>query len=144
MLIWLTAATTRKWSPNENYAPRDDGALHARRRTAAYTEDDVREQARALTGFRNDWNAGRGPSTSASTRSAHDSGVKTIFGKRGDFDWQDSCRLCVAEPDHPSLLRPEAVELLRPDAARRGDASGARASLRRERLRRSGPSSRRS
>ena len=36
----------------------------------AYTEDDVREMARALTGWRADWSAGRATRTSASTPTA--------------------------------------------------------------------------
>ena len=39
-----------------------------------YSERDVREQARALTGFANDWRRGAGPSTSASTRSGTTAG----------------------------------------------------------------------
>jgi uncharacterized protein (DUF1800 family) len=30
--------------------------------------------------------------------------VKTIFGKRGRFDWRDSCRLCVHHRLHPSFF----------------------------------------
>jgi len=30
--------------------------------------------------------------------------VKTIFGKRGRFDWHDSCRLCVHHRLHPSFF----------------------------------------
>ena len=32
MLLWLNGTYNSKDAPNENYAPRDDGALHARRR----------------------------------------------------------------------------------------------------------------
>src|SRR2546423_1440553 len=34
----------------------------------------------------------------------HDTGVKPICGKRGRFDWQDSCRLCVHPRVHPSFF----------------------------------------
>jgi uncharacterized protein (DUF1800 family) len=36
--------------------------------------------------------------------SYHDAGIKRIFAKRGAFNWQDSCRLCVTHPDHPSFF----------------------------------------
>src|ERR687887_8486 len=34
----------------------------------------------------------------------HDTGAKRIFGKRGHFDWKDSCRLCVHHRLHPSFF----------------------------------------
>jgi uncharacterized protein (DUF1800 family) len=34
----------------------------------------------------------------------HDAGVKTIFGKSGNFEWQDACRLCLEHPNHPSFF----------------------------------------
>ena len=30
----------------------------------------------------------------------HDDGRKMIFGKAGNFDWRDSCRLCLEHPAH--------------------------------------------
>ena len=30
--------------------------------------------------------------------------MKTIFRHRGTFNWEDSCRLCVTHPDHPSFF----------------------------------------
>ena len=83
--------------------PRADGALHARRRTR-YTERDVREQARALTGFRNDWREGVGPTTSASTASATTSASKRIFGRRGRFDWRDASSSASSTRSHPSFF----------------------------------------
>jgi uncharacterized protein (DUF1800 family) len=69
----------------------------------AYTQRDVREQARALTGFTNDWDDS-GPSSFRFDPSLYDLGVKTIFGRRGRFDWRDTCRLCVQHPLHPSFM----------------------------------------
>jgi uncharacterized protein (DUF1800 family) len=66
---------------------------------SGYTEDDVREQARALTGFRYDWTQD-GPTNFRYDASYHDKGVKKIFGQSGHFKWQDSCRLCVSHPAH--------------------------------------------
>jgi uncharacterized protein (DUF1800 family) len=69
-----------------------------------YTEDDVREQARALTGWRNDWNDNIGPVNFRYDQRRHDDGVKRIFGKRGRYDWRDSCRLCYQHRLHPSFF----------------------------------------
>jgi uncharacterized protein (DUF1800 family) len=67
-----------------------------------YSERDVREHARALTGWTNTWN----PATGAQEDfhfdpKLHDDGVKTIYGKRGRFTWKDSLRLVLNHPDHP-------------------------------------------
>ena len=57
--------------------------------------------------------------------------MKTIFGQTGDFDWQDSCRLCLAASTASVVLRHEALELLRSDAVGRGDLHRAAEALRR-------------
>ena len=46
MLIWLNGIENSKWSPNENYA-RELMELFTLGASRGYTEDDVREQARA-------------------------------------------------------------------------------------------------
>ena len=51
MLIWLNGTENTKWRPNENYA-RELMELFTLGAGRGYTEDDVREQARALTGWR--------------------------------------------------------------------------------------------
>ena len=48
-----------------------------------YGEEDVRQNARALTGFRNDWKNGIGDTNFRYDPSYHDPGMKTIFGKHG-------------------------------------------------------------
>ena len=42
--------------------------------------------------------------TSISTASSTTRGVKRILGKRGRFDWRDSCRLCLTHRSHPSFF----------------------------------------
>ncbi len=54
MILWLSSADNTRWEPNENYA-RELMELFTLGVNRGYTERDVREQARALTGFRNDW-----------------------------------------------------------------------------------------
>ena len=102
MLLWLSGADNTRWSPNENYA-RELMELFTLGAGRGYTERDVRQQARALTGWRNDW-SNIGPVRFRYDKDRHDVGVKTIFGKRGHFDWKDSVRLCVHHRLHPSFF----------------------------------------
>lgn len=103
MLLWLSGSENSKESPNENFA-RELMELFTLGADRGYTESDVREQARALTGFRNDWDDGIGPNNFRFDPEYHDPGTKRIFGKRGRFEWRDSCEMCLAHPSHPSFF----------------------------------------
>ena len=116
MLLWLNGTQNTKWSPNENYA-RELMELFTLGAGRGYTEDDVREQARALTGWRNDWDDGVGDVNFRYDPNRHDTGIEDVFGKSGNFGWQDACRLCLRNPLHASFFVTEALELLHPDAA---------------------------
>ena len=94
MMIYLDTETNRKGKPNENYARElmelfTTGIGH-------YTEDDVRESARAFTG----WTL-RGASqlrlTTQSTFVArlHDDTPKTFMGKTGNFTGDDIVEMLV-------------------------------------------------
>ena len=102
MLLWQNGNTNNKDSPNENYG-REMLELFTLGADRGYDQHDVHQNARALTGWTNDWND-QGPVNFRFEPSLHDYGVKRIFGHRGRFDWRDSCRLAVAHPDHPSFL----------------------------------------
>jgi uncharacterized protein (DUF1800 family) len=103
MLIWLDGVQNTKRSPNENYG-REMMELFTLGWSNGYTETDVREQARSLTGWRAQRIRGVGPTNFQYLPQAHDDGTKTVFGKSGDFDWHDSCRLCVQHPYHPAYF----------------------------------------
>jgi uncharacterized protein (DUF1800 family) len=103
MLLWLSGTSNTKYSPNENYGREVMELFTLGVDRGAYSQHDVHEQARALTGFTNDWHAAAGPTAFRYDRSLHDTGVKTIFGHRGRFDYLDTCRLCVEHPLHPSF-----------------------------------------
>jgi uncharacterized protein (DUF1800 family) len=103
MLLWLSGTDNSKWSPNENYA-RELMELFTLGAGRGYTEHDVREQARALTGFQNDWKRGVGAHNFRFESKRHDTGQKRIFGKRGNFGWQDAVRLCLTHPKHRSFF----------------------------------------
>jgi uncharacterized protein (DUF1800 family) len=102
MLLFLSGTSNSKWSPNENYA-RELMELFTLGAGQGYTEDDVREQARALTGWRNDW-IDAGPVNFRFDRNYHDTGTKTVFGRSGAWNWQDACRLCLEHPRHPEYV----------------------------------------
>jgi uncharacterized protein (DUF1800 family) len=103
MLLWLNGVENNRWSPNENYG-REMMELFTLGQGRGYGQHDVREQARALTGFRNAWSNARGPHDFRYDPALHDDGVKTVLGHRGRFDWRDSCRLCVEHWAHPSFM----------------------------------------
>jgi uncharacterized protein (DUF1800 family) len=83
MLIYLDNRSNAKSAPNENYA-RELMELHTLGHGDGYTEDDIHEAARALTGWR------IGPDGLAVfRRHFHDTGLKTVLGRTGNFDDAD-------------------------------------------------------
>jgi uncharacterized protein (DUF1800 family) len=92
MLIWLDQAQSRKEHPNENFA-REVMELFALGE-GHYTEKDISEAARALTG----WSYDRRTEKFVERPFLHDSGQKSIFGKTGNFDGQDFLEMIVEQP----------------------------------------------
>jgi uncharacterized protein (DUF1800 family) len=92
MLIWLDQAQSRKEHPNENFA-REIMELFALGE-GHYTEKDISEAARALTG----WSYDRQAQKFIERPFWHDRGLKTIFGEQGNFDGEDFLGLVVAQP----------------------------------------------
>lgn len=82
MLAFLNNQQNKKQHPNENFA-REVMELFTMGR-GNYTEDDVKEGARAFTGW--SFNA-RGEFMFR--KNQHDDGVKTFLGKTGNFDGDD-------------------------------------------------------
>lgn len=104
MLQWLNGAENTKSAPNENYAREMMELFSLGADRGAYSEDDVREQARALTGWRYDWSEAEGAHNFRFDPKRHDANIKVIFGKAGSWSWEDSCRLCVEHPLHPAFF----------------------------------------
>src|SRR5438105_12504512 len=94
MLLWLNGTENRKDAPNENYARERMELFTLGADRHAYTERDVREQARSLTGWENDWTRARGDFNFHFAADNHDPGAKSVFGKSGTFTWQDACHAC--------------------------------------------------
>jgi uncharacterized protein (DUF1800 family) len=104
MLLFLNGVQNSKEAPNENYAREMMELFTLGADRGAYTERDVREQARSLTGWRNRWSRGRGDYDFHFDASEHDTGMKTVFHKSGRYAWRDACRLCVSHPMHASFF----------------------------------------
>ncbi len=104
MLQWLNGNENTKGSPNENYGREMMELFSLGADRGAYTEDDIREQARALTGWRSDWSEELGSHNFRFDPKRHDEKAKTIFGQTGNWNWEDSCRLCTQNPLHPSFF----------------------------------------
>jgi uncharacterized protein (DUF1800 family) len=93
MLIWLDQAQSRKEHPNENFA-REVMELFALGE-GHYTETDITEAARALTG----WTLNRLRQEFEYRSWMHDSGIKTVLGRTGALTGSDVLEQIVAQPE---------------------------------------------
>ena len=100
MQLFLSLADSSKEAPNENFARE---LMELFTLGHGYSERDIREAARALTGFRARW-SNRGFGGTYYDRSAHDARVKRIFGKRGRYDWQDVLELVCSHRSHAPFI----------------------------------------
>lgn len=98
MLIWLDQAQSRREHPNENFA-REVMELFTLGE-GHYTEHDVTEAARALTG----WSLDRQQQCYVYRPFIHDNGNKTIFGQAGNFDGDDFIGMIVARPQSAKFI----------------------------------------
>jgi uncharacterized protein (DUF1800 family) len=101
LLMWLDASVNRKGQPNENLG-RELMELFTLG-IGHYTETDVKEAARALTGWKVD--------TEGAFRAwapNHDDGDKTILGHKGRWDGDDLVKILV---EHPATSRRLSVRL---------------------------------
>lgn len=118
MLVWLDGATSPKAVPNENYA-REIMELFSLG-IGHYTEQDIRQAARAFTG----WRVRDGKAVFESNE--YDAGEKTVLGKSGKFRDTDIVKLCLDQEACPMFIagklyrylvsesEPPAPELLKP------------------------------
>jgi uncharacterized protein (DUF1800 family) len=90
MLVWLDSNRNVKGKPNENYA-RELMELFSLG-VGHYTEKDIREAARAFTGWHTD---GKG---FAFNDSSHDGDPKTVLGRTGAWDAGDVVRIVLEQP----------------------------------------------
>jgi hypothetical protein len=90
MLLWLDSNSNVKGRPNENYA-RELMELFSLG-VGHYTEPDIREAARAFTGWHTDGErfTFRPP--------FHDGGSKTVLGRTGTWNGDDVVRIVLEQP----------------------------------------------
>ena len=96
MLIYLDSATNRKAHPNENFA-RELMELFCLGE-GNYSEKDVQELARCFTG----WEVRR--DTFRFNRYQHDSGQKSILGRKGEFSGENGVDIVLAQSSCPEFI----------------------------------------
>ena len=92
MLVWLDSNRNVKGSPNENYA-RELMELFTLGE-GNYTETDVREAARAFTG----WHTDDEQTAFAFNKDEHDGEAKTVLGRAGNWDGDDVVGIVLNRP----------------------------------------------
>ncbi len=98
MLVWLDQAQSRKEHPNENFA-REVMELFALGE-GHYTEHDITEGARALTG----WSLDGENEKFVYRPRIHDDGVKTFLGRTGNLDGDDVIATIVQQPQAAKFI----------------------------------------
>ena len=103
MLLYLNGLESEKGSPNENYG-RELMELFTLGHGSGYTERDVREQARALTGFTATYKNGYGWVKFRLDRNRHDDAMKVVFDKPGPYGWKQAVKLAIEHPAHKTFF----------------------------------------
>ncbi|MEM9707699.1 MAG: DUF1800 domain-containing protein [Pseudomonadota bacterium] len=94
MRVYLTNTENHRDAPNENLA-REYFELFTLGEGQGYTEEDVSEAARALTGYGVEWFGGEG---AVFVAEAHDFGTKTILGQSGTYGAEDLPTIVLGHP----------------------------------------------
>ena len=93
MLLWLDSNQNVKGRANENYA-REMMELFSLG-VGHFSEKDVREAARAFTG----WHTDEEQTTFAFNKDEHDDGAKTVLGQTGKWTGDDLATIVVDRPE---------------------------------------------
>ncbi|MEU0499089.1 DUF1800 domain-containing protein [Mycobacterium sp. NPDC006124] len=109
MLRWLDGQSNTAKAANENLS-REFMELFALGHGNGYTEDDVREGARALTG----WVIHGGDTQLVAKR--HDGAEKTLLGVTGDLGAADYCDIVLAQPNSAKYVVGRLWQQLAADA----------------------------
>lgn len=118
MLSWLDGKDNVAGSPNENLS-REFMELFALGHGNGYTESDVREGARALTGWVSDL---KGQTSVRPAR--HDGGEKTVLGVTGDLGAPEFCDAVLSQPGSAQYISTRLWRQLASDADPSGETSG--------------------
>ncbi len=118
MLVWLDNKDNVKGKPNENFA-REVMELFTMGEGQGYTEGDIRELARALTGWTMtpDYTVDL-TSEFVNNPKQHDDGEKTIFGQTGNFDGYSAIDVILKQEATPRFISGKLYRyLVREDVA---------------------------
>ena len=96
MIVWLDNQQNKKGKPNENYA-REILELFSLG-IGNYSEQDIKEAARAFTGWQTK------PSGFYFNAKDHDTGSKTFLGETGNFNGEDIVAIVVKQPSVATFL----------------------------------------
>ncbi|RYD68844.1 MAG: DUF1800 domain-containing protein, partial [Sphingobacteriales bacterium] len=97
MLQYLNNQQNKKGKPNENFA-RELMELFTLGR-GNYTENDIKESARAFTGWTYDKDG-----TFFFRKNQHDDGTKTFFGKIGNFEGENIIDIILDKPETATFI----------------------------------------
>jgi len=131
MQLFLSLADSDKQAPNENYARE---LMELFTLGSGYSERDIREAARALTGWESRYANDHFQGLRFNPES-HDPGVKRIFGRSGRFGTDDVLDLVVAHPKHAPFLVAKLWSFFVSEPPRRATVRGLAALYRRSGLR---------
>lgn len=96
MMVWLDTVQSKKGQPNENYA-RELMELFSLG-IGNYTEADIREAARAFTG----WEVRDGRFFANAAQ--FDGSDKTVLGRKGKWSGEDIVRICLEQKATPRFI----------------------------------------
>lgn len=108
MMVWLDTEANRKGHPNENYA-RELMELFSLG-IGNYAETDVRESARAFTGWVIRGDRKEGKVESAFVPRFHDDGTKTFLGQTGNFTGDDVVDIITKQPASAHFIARKVFE----------------------------------
>jgi uncharacterized protein (DUF1800 family) len=109
MLYWLDGVRNSAGAANENLS-REFMELFTLGHGNGYTEQDVREGARALTG----WFIGPGGQAELA-QAQHDSTGKTVMGVKGNLDEADFCDVVLGQPNSARFVASKLWRMLASD-----------------------------
>jgi uncharacterized protein (DUF1800 family) len=109
MLFWLDGVRNSAGAANENLS-REFMELFTLGHGNGYTEGDVREGARALTG----WFIGHGGRADVAP-AHHDGTAKTVMGVSGDLDEGDFCDIVLGQPNSARFVASKLWRMLASD-----------------------------
>lgn len=98
MMLYLDTQSSKKGKPNENFA-REVMELFTLGE-GSYTEQDIREAARAFTGYQLNRSTGK----VFHNKRQWDATEKTVFGSTGAYDGEDIIDLIFRKPETPRFL----------------------------------------